>query len=227
MCVCELYDIASFSFLQGILYVSSIVDGADAREMGQSACLYPGILALADMHGVQTRADHVIEEDDALHALGISDQLGAAEELMQTCIEMAARTVTGMAPERVVFWDAPKSQKMHGDMWIPAGHGTGSLRPEIAESLLYLYAVTKKDDYRAAGWDMWRSIQRHHRVEHGYATLWNVNRVPVRHKDVMESWFISATLKYLYLLFGDTDIKKFVFNSMGHAFPSMRSRDEL
>ena len=71
--------------------------------MDQSACFYPGILALADMHGVGTRSDHVLEEDDVLMGLSVLDQLEIAEELMATCMAMIDRTATGLAPERVSF----------------------------------------------------------------------------------------------------------------------------
>ena len=42
------------------------------------------------------------------------------------------------------------------------------------------------------------------------------------HNDVQESFFFAETLKYLFLIFSDDDVvdlKKWVFNTEGHAFP--------
>lgn len=101
---------------------------------------------------------------------------------------------------------------------------------QIAESLLYVYSVTRKAEYRAAGWDMWRAIQRNSRVPSGkgYSSVWNVNELPVRRKDRMETWFLAGTLKYLYLLFGEgnVNLETIVFSSGGHAFPVKQTRRE-
>lgn len=47
----------------------------------------------------------------------------------------------------------------------------------------------------------------------------------VKHRDMMESFFLGETLKYLFLLFADDDIMerysptKFVYNTEAHLLP--------
>jgi len=56
----------------------------------------------------------------------------------------------------------------------------------------------------------------------GYATVLNVDEVPAKHDDKMESFFMSETLKYLYLLFSDATVlplNENVFNTEAHPLP--------
>lgn len=62
------------------------------------------------------------------------------------------------------------------------------------------------------------------KVVHGYTSIGNVkNTANVQPKDMMESFFLGETLKYLYLLFSDDpkllDLDKFVINTEAHPFP--------
>ena len=60
-------------------------------------------------------------------------------------------------------------------------------------------------------------------MKNGYTTISNVrNPNDTRPKDMMESFFLGETLKYLYLLFADRhefDLDKWVFNTEGHPLP--------
>jgi hypothetical protein len=54
-----------------------------------------------------------------------------------------------------------------------------------------------------------------------YSGLKNVDdlNVPEKHDNAMESFFLSETLKYLYLIFSPDDVvplDKYVFNTEGH-----------
>jgi mannosyl-oligosaccharide alpha-1,2-mannosidase len=50
-----------------------------------------------------------------------------------------------------------------------------------------------------------------------------LNTVPASASDMMESFFLAETLKYLYLLFEDEPtvipLNKYVFNTEGHPLP--------
>ncbi len=41
------------------------------------------------------------------------------------------------------------------------------LRPEVVESLFYMYRVTHNASYRDASWEIFSSIEKHARVETG------------------------------------------------------------
>lgn len=99
-------------------------------------------------------------------------------------------------------------------------------RPETVESLFIAYRLTGDTRYRDYGWNIFQSIEKHCRIESGgYATILNVDEVPVQHEDKMETFLMvscaihlsqviigsnsvhqSETLKYLYLLFSDASV---------------------
>lgn len=104
-------------------------------------------------------------------------------------------------------------------------------RPETVESLFIAFRLTGDKRYRDHGWAIFQAIEKHCRIPSGgYATIVNVDEVPVRHEDKMETFFLvsllgfmnlpemeeddddindthtqSETLKYLFLLFSDGD----------------------
>ncbi|XP_068228377.1 ER degradation-enhancing alpha-mannosidase-like protein 2 [Palaemon carinicauda] len=73
------------------------------------------------------------------------------------------------------------------------------LRPELVESLMYLYRATNDDTLLKMGADIVRSIQHSAKTSCGYATVKNVNDHTLDNR--MESFFLAETTKYLYLLF--------------------------
>ncbi|KAF5285491.1 hypothetical protein FQR65_LT13236 [Abscondita terminalis] len=76
------------------------------------------------------------------------------------------------------------------------------LRPELIESIMYLYRATGDPQLIQMGVDILRSIQHSAKTPCGYATIKDVR--DHRKEDRMESFFLAETTKYLYLLF-DTD----------------------
>jgi mannosidase alpha-like ER degradation enhancer 2 len=91
------------------------------------------------------------------------------------------------------------------------------LRPEIIESAYYLYRTTKDPKYLKMGQIFFASLIDECRTDAGYTTL---KSVVTREKgDLMPSYFLAETLKYLYLLFSDSDlIDRAVFNTEAHPF---------
>ncbi|KAF7267328.1 hypothetical protein GWI33_019446 [Rhynchophorus ferrugineus] len=94
-----------------------------------------------------------------------------------------------------------------------AGVGKESypLRPELIESIMYLYRATGDPFLLQAGEDILRSIKHSARTPCGYATIKDVR--DHRKEDRMESFFLSETTKYLYLLF---DVDNFIHNQGQH-----------
>ncbi|CUA73820.1 mannosyl-oligosaccharide alpha-1,2-mannosidase [Rhizoctonia solani] len=114
------------------------------------------------------------------------------------------------------------------------------LRPETVESLFLAYRLTGDPKYRRWGWRIFQSIEEHCKVPTGgYATVWgsatqlecgvadphtvlNVDKLPVRWEDKQETFLLSETLKYLFLLFSDSTVlplDEVVFNTEAHPFP--------
>ncbi|XP_050039833.1 uncharacterized protein [Dermacentor andersoni] len=73
------------------------------------------------------------------------------------------------------------------------------LRPELVESLVYLYQATKDPHFLEIGVDILESIRHSAKTECGYATIKKVGDHTL--EDRMESFFLAETTKYLYLLF--------------------------
>jgi len=91
------------------------------------------------------------------------------------------------------------------------------LYPELVESLFHLWNVTGDDVYRMMAYTIFRNFVRYCRVDSGYA---GINDVRTMQKaDIMNSYFLAETLKYLYLIFSDTprvDYDDLVFTTEGH-----------
>ncbi|CAG0882674.1 unnamed protein product [Darwinula stevensoni] len=95
------------------------------------------------------------------------------------------------------------------------------LRPELVESTYFLYQATKSPFYLHVGRDILENLNTHTRAQCGYATVHSVLDKSL--EDRMESFFLSETCKYLYLLF-DTDhyinrhLEEYLFSTEGHVF---------
>lgn len=90
----------------------------------------------------------------------------------------------------------------------------------MAESTLYLYQATKDPHYLEVGKEMVEKLQNFTRVSCGFASISHVMTKAL--EDRMDSFFLSETLKYLYLLFDPTNIYNkgnYVFTTEGHMFP--------
>ncbi|XP_067614449.1 ER degradation-enhancing alpha-mannosidase-like protein 2 [Eurosta solidaginis] len=92
---------------------------------------------------------------------------------------------------------------------IPLGEASPNreiypLRPELIESVMYLYRATKNQFLLELGEDMLHSIEFSAKTRCGYATIRNV--VTHQKENRMESFFLAETTKYLYLLFDENNL---------------------
>ena len=70
------------------------------------------------------------------------------------------------------------------------------LRPETVESLFLAYRLTGDEKYRRYGWRIFQAIETYCRVETGgYASVLNVDAVPVEHEDKMETFLMVSGLR--------------------------------
>ncbi|KAF8195091.1 glycoside hydrolase [Pholiota molesta] len=155
-------------------------------------------------------------------------------ELVKTCMN-THDTATGLSPEIVYFRVPSDGMDVLPNAppdWYIKGAAIGEfppydarymLRPETVESLFLAYRLTGDQLYRDHGWRIFQAIERHCRVEGGgYATIINVDENPARLEDKMETFFLSETLKYLYLLFASSDViplDRYVLNTEAHPLP--------
>jgi ER degradation enhancer, mannosidase alpha-like 2 len=147
-------------------------------------------------------------EFGALHAflpavLALGGDLKRARRLQDSCFRMW--TSNGIEPE-VIDYRTMKA--------VSPGY---QLRPEIMESAYYLYRATKDPRYLEMGRRFFEDLVARCRTNDGYTTLKSV--VTGEKGDLMPSYFLAETLKYLYLLFApDTtlDLDRVVFNTEAH-----------
>lgn len=159
-------------------------------------------------------------------ALGVhygltQNHMKLAVELMKTCYQTYAQQPTFLAPEITYFNIQGENSN---DMYVKSSDAHNLLRPEFIESLWYMYRFTNNSTYRDMGWKIFQGFETYTKVANGYTSIENVrNAANVRPRDMMESFFLSETLKYLYLLFSDDasqfDLDKVVVNSEAHALP--------
>jgi ER degradation enhancer, mannosidase alpha-like 2 len=91
------------------------------------------------------------------------------------------------------------------------------LNPEIMESAYYLYHYTHDPRYLEMGKVFLRNLKQHCRMDEGYSGLTNV--ATKERTDLMESYFLAETWKYLYLLFAPPETLEFnevIFNTEAH-----------
>ena len=91
-----------------------------------------------------------------------------------------------------------------------ANIGHYPLRPELIESTYFLYQATKNHSYLEVGERILNDLDRQARTSCGFGSLRSVGSNLL--DDRMESFFLSETLKYLYLLF-DTGTSLYTFFS--------------
>jgi glycosyl hydrolase family 47 len=137
-----------------------------------------------------TTGKRTATEFGALHAflpgvLALGGDLPRAKRLQDSCLKMWTRS--GIEPEVLDY----RTMKV-----VHPGY---PLRPEIIESAYVLYRVTKDPRYLEMGKVFFESLAAHCRTDTGYTVLKNVTTM--EKGDLMPSYFLAETLKYLYLLF--------------------------
>nr|XP_043620861.1 mannosyl-oligosaccharide 1,2-alpha-mannosidase MNS3 [Erigeron canadensis] len=216
----------------GLVFVGELpsgVDGSFSPKMDHLVCFLPGTLALGATKGItkaKAMEKNLLTFDDL-------ENLKLAEDLAKTCFEMYAVTSTGLAPEIAYFNSegysedgldgGNKTSEYIHDIVIKHADRHNLLRPETVESLLILYRITEDSKYREWGWSIFEAFEKYTKVDSGgYSSLDDVTEIPPRRRDKMETFFLGETLKYLYLLFGDSNViplTEFVFNTEAHPIP--------
>ncbi len=195
-----------------LIFVGELLSGGKTfkPKMDELACFLPGSIVLGLHHGML--------EGDPNKA---KDLQRFAEELAYTCYLTFARQPTYLAAEINYFNTEPGSTV---DFYVKPADSHYLLRPETIESLWYLYYFTGNKTYQEWGWNIFQGIEKYTKLSSGgYTTIGNVkSAVDTRPKDMMESFLLGETFKYLYLLFADdheVNLDKWVINTEAHLLP--------
>jgi mannosidase alpha-like ER degradation enhancer 3 len=148
-------------------------DQVRARRVSALQAFWPGLQVLA---GDVSGAIRTHE-----HMFPLWDEFGAMPELLDL---------------------APRGQSKPGNRGtVISWARTSPLRPELIESTYHLYQATRDHKYLKMGRQMLEDIRRVSEVPCGYAAVGDIHTLDV--EDRMDSYFLSETAKYLYLLFSD------------------------
>lgn len=199
-----LLDIATYTSRNGVTIVRDVVPSPDGQvrfqhRMDHFSCYIPGMIVL----GIDGLPKDDVERRRKWEVL--------AEQLTETCFQMYERSPSGLSGELI--------RLNHVDHWTMSGGY--QLRPEAVEAFFYMYRYTKKEKYRDYAWHVFQHLERHCRVDSGgYSSLRTARSTHPVKGDVMHSFLISETFKYLYLIFGDDPselpLDKWVFNTEAH-----------
>lgn len=227
------------SIPKGLIFVGELPNGVDGHfypKMDHLVCFLPGTLALGATRGLTKQK----AMEQGLMTIEDLENLKLAEDLAKTCYEMYGVTTTGLAPEIAHFHTKEfyeeglqggnKSSDFLDDIIIRYADRHNLLRPETVESLFVLHRITEDEKYREWGWQIFQAFESHTKVASGgYSSLSDVTVLPPLRRDKMETFFLGETLKYLYLLFGDSDmlpLDRYVFNTEAHPLPVSLPRTE-
>lgn len=235
---------SNFTYVAEMEVYRTLKDQEDVRylnKMDHLVCFLPGTLALGYYHfspvASENRLVHGLET--SVHKLNsrYDNHLELAQELARTCYHMYSEMGTGLSPEIATFHSAdPKDPTTQPELQVASGATHNILRPEFVESLFYLYHITGLPLYRSQGREVFESFEKYSKISTGYTPVSDVREKPTsaaeiedslhrRAPDRMESFWLSETLKYLYLLFSDdhriisTLLNHYVFNTEGHPLP--------
>ncbi|CAK5278940.1 unnamed protein product, partial [Mycena citricolor] len=167
--------------------------------------------------------------DEELTLTGRRDWMNGVR-ILDGCMD-THKTKTGLSPEGVNFRtenDKPMDREWYIRDWTrnsrnPVYDARYMLRPEISESVFLAWRLTGDQKYRDHAWNIFSAIQMYCRLKSGgYATVLDVDSVPVTHLDKQETFFLSETLKYLFMIFADEnvlDLHQVVINTEAHPLP--------
>uniref|UniRef100_A0A8D0C1E0 alpha-1,2-Mannosidase n=1 Tax=Salvator merianae TaxID=96440 RepID=A0A8D0C1E0_SALMN len=191
----------------GLMYIAEWKGGLLEHKMGHLTCFAGGMFVLG--------ADGAPPDKTGRHI-----ELGA--EIARTCHESYDRTSMKLGPEAFRFDGGVEAiaTRQNEKYYI--------LRPEVIETYMYMWRFTHDPKYRHWGWEAVEALEKYCRVDGGYTGIRDVYSSHQNHDDVQQSFFLSETLKYLYLLFSEDDLLPFehwVFNTEAHPLPILTKEE--
>lgn len=185
-----------------------------------------------------------------------NEHVNLGERLARGCGWAYSAFASGIMPEIFNLIPCPtldacefdeERWKREGDQRLTKGfrHARDArylLRPEAIESIFIMYRITGNPEWQDMAWNMFQAIIRETTTEHANAAIEDVTRQGSAKTDSMEvsnatdsmvcradklqSFWLSETLKYFYLIFSPPDLislDEFVLNTEAHPFRRPRS----
>lgn len=235
----EMYDVAMTGIKEelvrdtpgGLIYTGELHPSGPGTyqfvpKQDHLACFLGGSLMLGVTEGqpIETREKEMDEDQTEDWEIG--------KELIKTCVDTYEKTATGLAPEIAEFSGKSKVNGVEREWIIPHYQKSSPpldarniLRPETVESLFLAWRSTHDPIYREWGWQIFKAFDEHCHSKSefgGYHSILDVDSIPVKVENRMETFWLAETLKYLLLLFSEDSVlplDQYVFNTEAHLFP--------
>ncbi|KAH9903771.1 family 47 glycosyl hydrolase [Xylariomycetidae sp. FL2044] len=185
---------------------------------------------------LQPEAQHLACFVGGMFGLGgklfhIPDHVEIGEKVTRGCVWAYDAMPSGLMPEICGFIpceDEEKSCSWEGEhrSLPPPGFENARdpryiLRPEAIESVFYMYRITGNEEYQEMAWRMFQSIKKATETELAFSAIADVtvDGTTTEKTDSMESFWLSETLKYFYLIFSPPDLinlDEYVLNTEAH-----------
>jgi mannosyl-oligosaccharide alpha-1,2-mannosidase len=218
----KLYEGAMDAAASSLLFRPSLPDGDD-------------ILFSANYHAVSGAHDNQVQHlacfAGGMYLLGgrlfgNETHIEIGKKLTNGCVWVYESLPNGIMPEVLQMTACPSFSACPYDPTQPSPFTRVidpkyALRPEAVESVFYAYRITGDPRYQDIAWQMFQDIETHTQTVYGNAAIRNVTAEDVELDDSMESFWMSETLKYFYLLFSEPELvslDEWVFNTEAHPF---------
>ncbi|RSL93441.1 hypothetical protein CDV31_014711 [Fusarium ambrosium] len=228
----SMYRIASDTVIKHLLYRPMLPEKDD-------------ILFSGDVHVNDDRVELVTESQHltcfaggmfslAGKLLSIEEHVNIGERLARGCGWAYKAFPTGMMPEIFNLVSCPTLEpcEYEKERWVPEKENLSPgfrnardpryiLRPEAIESIFIMYRITADPQWQDMAWDMFQAIVRYTTTQHANAAIEDVTNTETAQTDSMESFWLSETLKYFYLIFSPPDLvnlDEYVLNTEAHPF---------
>ncbi|PVH99029.1 glycoside hydrolase family 47 protein [Periconia macrospinosa] len=223
-----MYEFAMDSVIKHLLFRPMVPDEADI--------LMPGVALAHDAHSValDPQAQHLSCYAGGMLALGgrlVQNEtyVEYGRKVTDGCVWAYRNAPNGIMPETSTMTACPSHDTCayNGSLaQVHPGFKEVSdprylLRPETIESVFYMYRITGDSAYQDIAWDMFQKIERMTRTNLANAGIENVMVGNSAKEDKMESYWLSGSLKYFYLIFsppGEMSLDDWVFNTEAHPF---------
>ncbi|OCF38271.1 mannosyl-oligosaccharide alpha-1,2-mannosidase [Kwoniella heveanensis CBS 569] len=191
--------------LSGLIFTQELHPARHPRDQQQTwqivpkqdhlVCFLGGSFILGVTEGGRKEVDWTQLDDRDMEDFVIGK--GIIESCMKT-----HETATGLAPEIAMFVQWSDEQRADKEDWYIKPNvngvlidGRNILRPETVESLFLAYRSTGDQKYREWGWMVFQAFQKYCRVPTGgYAGIEDVQTVPPKQLDRMETFWLAETL---------------------------------
>jgi mannosyl-oligosaccharide alpha-1,2-mannosidase len=230
----KMYKYAMDTATQHVFFRPMVPDNSDILLSGKA-------VAVNNSTTLETNVEHLSCFLGGMVGLGSRifanhSHLTIGQKLTEGCVWAYQASPSGIMPESVrvipcpppasnctwneTVWE-PLESSMFPKPFIGAVDAQYHLRPEAIESVFYMYRLTGDTKWQDTAWEMFQTIDNQTKTEFGNAALANALTKHPSKNNVMESFWLAETLKYLYLIFSEPSLislDDFVLNTEAHPF---------